>query len=291
MKTTTSRVFARSAAVGCAAALVGAIAIPLSASADETPAVPKNVIVLISDGAGYNQFDSASLFEAGQSKNQVTVDPATGAITHEPSVDTQVYESWPVQVGQANYSANGRGTYVTENAWSDNTAIGEVVFDLLGHAAPTDENAVGVQATVGAPTASGSLSLSIDANSKVVVLAGASDTLTGTLPEVTVNDTRSEVQAQGNGWTVSGSASEFVAGNRKIGADSLTWAPAIVSSENGASAGGEATLASPASLADSSRTSRVGTTVVAAALTLAVPDEAKSGVYGSEITLSLFAKD
>lgn len=49
-------------------AALGLAAVPLVA----TPAIaadgdPKNVIVLISDGAGYNQFDIASLYEHGTS--------------------------------------------------------------------------------------------------------------------------------------------------------------------------------------------------------------------------------
>ena len=62
-------------------------------------------------------------------------------------------------------------------------------------------------------------------------------------------------------------------------------------SAGGAVAGGTATLDKPATLADAGRVERVSETAVAADLTLTIPATAESGRYGSEITLTLFAKD
>lgn len=619
----TSRSFGRVTVAGC---LIGALAVtglPLAANAADSAALPKNVIVLISDGAGYNQFDIANLYEAGQSKNQVTVDPATGAIAHSDSTNTQVYESWPVQTGQAHFSANGRAGYTTEDAWGsfgwvasgatdsaaaatalgtgvktnngvigltpdagqlltvgeqalavgkkvglvttvpfnhatpagfvahnadrndyhglatemidsgvdvliggghpnytdantaraskfgdgswiseadfarvtagetpftfvdsraqfeqvaagenvpdklfglarvsetfqynrpglansqvlpgtdpantdvpslstasqaalnvleqdedgfflmveagavdwaghanqttrvieeqlsfndtveavnewvetessweetlvvvtadhetgylagagssaeagwtpmtgaagelpevtwhsgghtnalvplfakgagseqlaqradqwdavrgaylDNTDVGEIVFDILGHDNGTEPGTLGVEAAVSRSSVEGSLSLSVGGGS--VMLTGNGSSFTGALPGATVQDTRNEVQAQGKGWTLAGSATDFVAGNRTFGAAALSWTPAVVSSDGGATAGATSTLAAPATLADSSRMTRVGATTVTADLALEVPAEAKNGRYGTEITLSLFPKD
>ncbi len=175
-------------------------------------------------------------------------------------------------------------------AYLDNTDVGNVIFDYIGHAPSTDENTVAVEASVAQTVQSGTLSLSVAAGGPVALEAGA-DELGGNLPQVTVQDTRSEVEAQGDGWAVSGAASEFRAGNRTIGAENFSWLPSIVSSDGGAAAGAQATLEEPAALAESDRSTRVGTTVVDADLELNVPDEAASGNYGSEITLTLFAKD
>ena len=49
--------------------------------------IPKNVILMISDGCGYNQVDAASLYQYGK----------TG---------TQIYEKFPYRVTVFNYSAH-----------------------------------------------------------------------------------------------------------------------------------------------------------------------------------------
>lgn len=180
---------------------------------------------------------------------------------------------------------------IVRGAYLDNTDIGEVIFDFLGHSESGDLNAVGINAAVVRDAApAGSLRLSVEASTPVV-LAGEGSTLAGELPEATVLDSRNDVQAQGNGWTLSGTARDFVAGNRSFGAAALAWAPRIIASESGASSGAITTLEAPAVLASADLESRVGSTVVGADLTLTVPADAKAGNYGSEITLSLFAQD
>jgi len=57
---------------------------------------PKNIIVLISDGCGYDHVDAASLYQYGK----------TG---------TQIYEKFPVRVGMSTYSS-GQG-YDPKDAW------------------------------------------------------------------------------------------------------------------------------------------------------------------------------
>lgn len=58
----------------------------------------KNIIVMISDGSGYNQIDAASMYQYGK----------TGA---------QVYEHFPVKMGMSTYSYYGN--YNPEAAWTD----------------------------------------------------------------------------------------------------------------------------------------------------------------------------
>lgn len=175
-------------------------------------------------------------------------------------------------------------------AYLDNTDIGETVFDLLGHPAAGGGSTVGLESTVPLPQGAGALTLTIPDAEQTVELAGAG-TQEAALPEVVVADSRTDAAARGDGWTVSGSASDFTAGNRTFGADNLSWTPAIVSSESGAAAGGTATLEAPAALADADGETRSGTTVVGAGLALSVPEEARGGVYASQVTLTLFPKD
>ncbi|SDQ76047.1 alkaline phosphatase [Microbacterium sp. cf332] len=180
---------------------------------------------------------------------------------------------------------------LVRGAYLDNTAIGETIFDFLGHAERGSADAVPLEATVAGQQADGALSLSIAGHGERVSFTGSGSQLDATLPLVTVADTRNEVRAQGRGWTLAGSASAFVAGNRTLEAENLAWTPRVVRSESGAAAGGRATLQAPATLAAADRTSRLGATVVGADLDLAVPADAAGGRYGSEITLTLFAQD
>lgn len=175
-------------------------------------------------------------------------------------------------------------------AYLDNTDLGKTIFDALGHA-DAEGDAVGVEASVPLPAQAGQLSLALPAADGPVTFAGDASAQRAELPEVVVYDSRNEAQAQGRGWTLSGSASAFVAGNRSFGADNLSWTPKVVRTAAGAAAGGTATLDKPATLADAGRVERVGETVVAADLALIIPATAESGRYGSEITLTLFAKD
>ncbi len=176
-------------------------------------------------------------------------------------------------------------------AYLDNTDIGETIFDLLGHGAVEGESTVGLEASVPLPSSSGALSLALPGAGSRVEFAGDARSQAAELPEAVVTDTRNEAQAQGKGWTVSGSAEQFVAGNRTFGAQALSWLPRIIGSEAGARAGSAASLEAPATLADADRLTRVGSTTVGAGLELDVPADAKAGRYGSEITLTLFAQD
>ncbi|MBM3715360.1 MAG: alkaline phosphatase, partial [Actinobacteria bacterium] len=85
-------------------------AVAASAETAETP-VPKNVIVLISDGGGYNQFDAARLYETGASYQQVEVAPNSGTATKVPGTKSEVYDDFAVQIAQSHYSAGGRAAY------------------------------------------------------------------------------------------------------------------------------------------------------------------------------------
>jgi len=180
---------------------------------------------------------------------------------------------------------------LVRGAYLDNTDIGEVVFDILGQADSASTSGYGLQATLPFGGAGGRLSLVVPGAGSTIAFEGQGAEQSAMLPQVVVDDSRSEVQAQGRGWTLSGSATAFTAGNREFGAEALEWTPRVVSSDHGAAPGIAATLESPATLAESDRLTRVGTTSVDAELDLTFPEGARAGTYGSEITLTLFPKD
>ncbi|MDR2382164.1 MAG: alkaline phosphatase [Bifidobacteriaceae bacterium] len=180
-----------------------------------------------------------------------------------------------------------RGAYI------DNTDIGKTLFDVFGAAYSGLEATVPLEAAIGLGNLTpGALTLRVATLAAPVKFSEVNGEFQAALPSVVITDTRNDIQARGAGWEVSGKASDFVAGNRVVGAQYLAWAPLISSSENGAAAGSAgAALANPATLAESDAATREGTTIAGANLTFNPPSESDPGRYGSEITLTLFAKD
>ncbi len=91
---------------------------------------PKNVILMISDGCGYNHIDAASIFQFGE----------TGK---------QIYEQFPVKYGMSTYPINGRH-YDPDSAWSD--------FDYV-KIKPTDSAAAATAMATGTKTYNGSIGI------------------------------------------------------------------------------------------------------------------------------------
>ncbi|MDR2253260.1 MAG: alkaline phosphatase [Bifidobacteriaceae bacterium] len=180
-----------------------------------------------------------------------------------------------------------RGAYI------DNTDVGDTLFDIFGAAYSGAAATVPLEAAVGLGSLTpGALTLKVTTLTEPVRFAEVGDEFRASLPAVTVSDTRNDIQARGAGWEVSGRASDFTAGNRVIAAEHLSWAPLISSSENGAAAGQSGQkLNSSVTLAESDADTRVGTTIAGADLTFDPPNTADTGRYGSEIVLTLFAKD
>lgn len=140
--------------VGSFALLVPALG--ASATSDrphDSKAGPKNVIVLIGDGMGYNAVDQASAYQYGATNYQVLVDPATRSIQHLPGTPSQVYEKFPVQVGASTYSLSGRAGYDPQAAWADFNWVVD---------GPTDSAAAGTALATGVKTLNGVLGLDAD---------------------------------------------------------------------------------------------------------------------------------
>lgn len=144
-------------ALAASTACAGMVALPAIATADEAPTAPKNVIVLIGDGMGYNQVDIASLYENGTAYNQVTVDPSTGERTREPGTASQVYEEFDVQIAMEHNAANTR-VYDPESAWGEFAWVASSV---------TDSAAAGTALATGVKTNNGMLGVDPDGDSLV----------------------------------------------------------------------------------------------------------------------------
>jgi alkaline phosphatase len=111
---------------------------------------PKNVIVMIGDGMGYNQVDLASAYQYGTTDNQAAVDPVTGSVAHVRGIPSQVYEKFPVRVGASTFSSSGRGLDDPQAAWAD--------FGWVAEGA-TDSAAAGTALATGVKTLNGVVGL------------------------------------------------------------------------------------------------------------------------------------
>ncbi|UKF32487.1 hypothetical protein [Clavibacter phaseoli] len=179
-------------------------------------------------------------------------------------------------------------------------------------AAESEVDTNDVDVTVGiAPLAGGgALSMSVAGSSAALTEDGSTAVVrqfTGTLPTVTVTDTRDPADIPaGAGWYVLGSASDFVStdGQSTIGAENLGWAPNLIDGgDSGLVAEGDVVetaidggpdgvgLVDQELLAitnDSAAIAEEGSWTADAALTLKTPTTVDAGDYSSTITLSLF---
>jgi hypothetical protein len=163
--------------------------------------------------------------------------------------------------------------------------------EAVGSQAATGNNPVPVTFTVGA---AGTLSVSVATGSVALNVTG--QTATGTLPNVTVTDTRNTFP----GWSVSGQEATFVGSGTAAGAtmsgDQLGWAPAAVGTlTSGVLVGPTVAPAAPGIgttpgvLAHVPAGSGVGTNVFNAGLNLLIPAIQKAGDYAGSINITYVA--
>ena len=135
---------------------------------------------------------------------------------------------------------------------------------------------------------SGTFTVTFDPNP--IQLAPSGSIAIGTLPDVTVTDTRNYVP----GWSLSGQASTFTysGGRRSISGSQLGWAPTVVGSlKDGAKLGRPVSPArpglgsGPATLAYAAAGCGFGTNVVSASLTLDIPHTV-GGRYIGAVTIT-----
>lgn len=191
-------------------------------------------------------------------------------------------------------------------------AGGVLLLGVAGTAFAEDQKDAGdvaVEVAISELPGGGALSMSVAGTSTALSENGSTSTVrqfTGTLPTVTVTDTRDPADIpQGAGWYVLGTASDFVSSaGDVIGAENLGWAPRLIDGgDSGLVAEGDVVdtaidggpngvgLVDQELLAitnDSAAISSEGSWTADAALTLKTPAEVEAGNYTSTLTLSLF---
>lgn len=190
--------------------------------------------------------------------------------------------------------------------------LGGLMLAGVGVAAfadPSENGSGDVDVTVDiASTETGALSLTVAGTETTLTETGSTASFrqfTGALPNVTVTDTREDVDA-GVFWYVTGQASDFVgaAGQASITPDHLGWTPSVLTANDGEVAEGDAVgtsidggvngvglvgqelLALALDSADAQATS--GQWTANANLVLKTPVTVAPGSYTSTLTLSLF---
>ncbi|WP_162564369.1 MULTISPECIES: glycoside hydrolase [Microbacterium] len=161
-----------------------------------------------------------------------------------------------------------------------------------------------IEATVPEPSEPGSLSLTVADYGDGAVLSEAGNAgdrlrFTGTLPAVTVTDSRNAEQARSGGWSVSGQSSDFTAGAAVVDAGHLGWNPKLVTPRTGVMAGaavatllgGGEGLAAPHLLGEATAEGRFGSTELGADLALEVPVDTAPGTYKGTLAITLFPED
>lgn len=161
------------AATGVLAAAVVAGATVAPAYADQAgktdPAEqnPKNVIVMIGDGMGYNHVVNTNLYETGQS--QFITSGEAGDVTEHEGDPVQVYENFNL-MGMSTHSVNSLEAgkeYDSEGAWGD--------FDWTKDT-PTDSAAAGSAMATGTKINNGALNVDPEGNELTTVSELAHDT-------------------------------------------------------------------------------------------------------------------
>jgi hypothetical protein len=179
--------------------------------------------------------------------------------------------------------------------------LGAAVLSLLGASGAAMADPIGdpvdvpVSVEIAPWTEPGALTMSVAPGGVALTEQDTGDptarVFTGTLPTVTVTDTRTATEIPvGASWQVVGTASDLASDTGDaIGADRLGWTP-TVTDPGAVVAGGALTtgLASPAILATAPVSAdAVGTWTAGADLTLAVPTTTESGSYSGTVTLTL----
>jgi len=228
---------------------------------------------------------------------------ATAAVGSLKFVDTT--PTTPVTLGSPAV-ASGVGTFTTgvlpygtytytaqfintNDAKYNDSAVSAVVTVVVS------SNVAPVNITVAIPSGVGSLTLTGVASSVnlgTAALNGGLLTATGTLPAVTVTDTR---QLGSAAWALTGITTDFTAaGNKVLDGKYLGWVPTTTDSATNAGTIGATVatgvangLKTAAILANGSVVDQKSTTKVGATLNLAAPANTPAGAYSATLTLTL----
>jgi hypothetical protein len=194
-------------------------------------------------------------------------------------------------------------------------ATGAMLLVGVAGAAFAEEAEVGsgevdVHVDIAELTAPGQLAMTVGGSSTTLTETGSTDLVrqfTGTLPTVTITDTRTAEEIPGGAaWYVLGSSTAFVGDESQpeIGAGNLGWAPRLIDGgasglvaegdpvdtvmDEGPDAVGLVDQELFAIAADSATVAPDGQWTATADLFLRTPATVESGSYSARVTLSLF---
>ncbi len=108
---------------------------------------PRNVILFVVDGMGYNQIDAASMYHRGAARYQVGGPPGEVGPVGEPSDPTWSFEAFPVQLAMSTHTA--LNDYDPDEAWTDFESVMGTEGDpttVTGSAASATSLSSGVKA-------------------------------------------------------------------------------------------------------------------------------------------------
>lgn len=168
--------------------------------------------------------------------------------------------------------------------------------------APADKDGIPIEAEI--TDQPGALTLTVGDYGDAVQLGNETTTgdrigFTGSLPGITITDSRNATQAAGGGWSATGQSTPFTSGTTRYGGEHLGWTPRLTTPKNGVTPGNAVAtalsdgpgLATPSALATASNEARRGDTTVTADLQLELPVDATAGKYTGALTVSLFPTD
>jgi alkaline phosphatase len=91
--------------------------VPVAPGASIDPGTPKNVILFVVDGMGFNYIDAASMYAEGRSRYQIEGPPGNVRRVAQLPSPTWAYERFPHQFAMSTCTA--LGSYDPEAAWGD----------------------------------------------------------------------------------------------------------------------------------------------------------------------------
>lgn len=150
-------------AAACAAAAVTLSSALAAPAAQATVAGPRNVIVLISDGAGFNQFDSTNFYRTGHGAYQL-VTSADGTVSPDPANTTGAEDYMRSDWSQVAMSHHSQTSIDAGHAYSPTSAWGDFEWVTVK---PTDSAAAGTAMSTGTKTSNGMLGYGPDGTTRL----------------------------------------------------------------------------------------------------------------------------
>ncbi len=266
------------------------------ATADSVPAGPVTPTVSLTGAAQGDK--TIKLTATVKNAGNVATD-AAGSVKFFDSGNA-VVNTGTIAAGVSSFTtgvmAPGTYTYTAQYIHTGTTYNDSAVSGVATVVISSNQGTTNITVTIAPNSGGGSLTLTGVANSVdlgTAVLTGGSLVATGTLPAVTVTDTR---QLDAPAWSLTGITTDFASGAKVLDGKYLGWAPFTNDASTNAGTIGAAVAPAPgtsngiksaATLASGSVVNGKSTTKVGAQLNLAAPSNTPSGAYSATLTLTL----